>query len=745
MRAALLLSSALLLGGLTAGRAQAQSAANPAPAGPAGAAPASPNAAAGGNEITVTARRLNEARESIKPSLGASDYTLTTQAIQNLPGSDNQPIEDIILQLPGVSQDQFGQFHVRDDHNGVQYRLNGVILPESIAVFGQTLSPRLIERLDLVTGTLPAQYGLRTAGIIDITTKSGLKDESDVSLYGGSHATIEPSVQLTGSSGGTSWFASGDYKHNDLGINNVNGNAQALHDRTDQFNSFGYIDHILDENDRIALLGGYSNQHYQIPNPTGLVGRQTDANGNPVAVNGVTSFPSEALNEQQLQTFGFAALSLLHTAGDFTLQVSGFGRVATLDYRPDYTGELLFNGLAQDASKRDVAFGMQLDSVLKLGPVHTLRGGLYYEHDRSRSFTNSNVFPTTGDMCDPTGITCQQGAINGPPESLVDITTITANTYSAYLQDEWHVLRHVVVNFGARFDENDALRAERQLSPRANAVWTPTASLTLHAGYARYFSPAPFELVASSNLSQIYNTTISPAVRSAIPAYAQRENYWDVGIQQKFGGFTLGLDGYLRRETNVVDEGQFGAPIILTPFNYAKGRIEGAEFSLNYAHRGFSAYGNLALEKAQGTQIDSNQYNFSAADLSYIATHWIYLDHNQTWTGSAGAAYNWHEGALKGSRISADMIYGSGLRRALFLPAGSAYPDIPNGAAVPGYVTFNLSAGHSFGASGFDVRLDVENLFDRVYEIRDGTGVGVGAPSFGPRRGVFIGVSKRFG
>ena len=91
------------------------------------------------SEIVVTAKRLDDARESIKPSLGASTYTLTSQAIQNLPGSDNQPINDIILQMPGVSQDQFGQFHVRDEHNGVQYRLNGVILPESIAVFGQTL------------------------------------------------------------------------------------------------------------------------------------------------------------------------------------------------------------------------------------------------------------------------------------------------------------------------------------------------------------------------------------------------------------------------------------------------------------------------------------------------------------------------------------------------------------------------------------------------------------------------------
>ncbi len=45
---------------------------------------------------------------------------------------------------------------------------------------------------------------------------------------------------------------------------------------------------------------------------------------------------------------------------------------------------------------------------------------------------------------------------------------------------------------------------------------------------------------------------------------------------------------------------------------------------------------------------------------------------------------------------------------------------------------------------GVDARLDVINAFDRAYEIRDGSGVGVGAPQWGPRRGVFVGLSKDF-
>ena len=733
----LLLATALLALSACAAGYAAPALANEAGANDAGAGANGADTPPSAGEIIVTGHKLDAARESIKPSLGASTYTLSNAAIQNLPGGDNQPINDIILQLPGVSQDQFGQFHVRDEHNGVQYRLNGVILPESIAVFGQTLSPRLIDKMDLVTGTLPAQYGLRTAGIIDITTKSGLKDNATFSLYGGSHDTIEPSAQLSGSSGSTTWFVSGDYKHNALGIDNVNGNVSALHDKTDQFSTFGYIDHILGDNDRIAFTGGFSNQHYQIPNQVGL----EPSHG--YEVGGVSTFPSEQLNQTQLQATGFGALSLLHSKGAFSAQASVFARVSTLDYHPDWLGELLYNGMAQAAAKHDFAYGLQVDGVYKLSPAHTLRFGVILSRDQSKSETQTSVFPTSLDI-DNLLLGWMPGPVSGPPISFADASSISQNTYSTYLQDEWQISSHVVLNYGARFDENDGIRNERALSPRMNMVWTPGPSFmgggfTGHIGYARYFAPAPFDLVASSNLAQLYNTVATPNVRTADAAYAQRENYWDAGLQQKLlPGLTLGLDGYFRRSTHLVDEGQFGAPIILTPFNYAKGRIMGAELSLNYAHRGLSAYANISADKAQATGIDSGQYNFTATDLAYIATHYIYLDHNQTITGSGGASYHWSEGALAGSRVSADVLYGSGLRRVLAVSGGT----IPNGASLPPYATVNLSLGHSFGTSGFDVRLDIQNLTDKIYEIRDGTGVGVGAPSFGQRRGVFVGVSK---
>src|SRR5260370_24814614 len=137
------------------------------------------------DEVVVIAQHLNEARNGIQTQTGASIYTINEAAVGAQPGGDNQLLNQVIMQAPDVAQDSFGQFHVRGEHNGLQYRLNGIILPEGISVFGQALDPRLISSLTLVTGALPAEYGLRTAGIIDIKTKSGVIDPGgSVSIYG---------------------------------------------------------------------------------------------------------------------------------------------------------------------------------------------------------------------------------------------------------------------------------------------------------------------------------------------------------------------------------------------------------------------------------------------------------------------------------------------------------------------------------------------------------------------------------
>jgi outer membrane receptor for ferrienterochelin and colicins len=669
-------------------------------------------------DIIVTGQRLDAARAAVQPSLGATSYTITNDTIQALPGGDNQQFNQIILQLPGVVQDGFGQFHVRDDHNNLQYRINGTILPEGIAVFGQTLSPRLIQQFNLLTGALPAQYGLRTAGVIDVTTKSGLFDNGGTaSIYGGSRDMIEPSAEYGGHSGNTNFFVSGDYRHNDLGIENVTSSRDALHDKTDQFQAFTYVDHTIDASNRVSFVGGYSNQSFQIPNPPGL---QPDGT---YSVAGQTAFPSENLNERQLEKTAFGQVAFLHDAGPLTYQASLFGRYSTLRYRPDELGELLFNGQAQQAYKKDFTFGGQFDAAYRLNDANTLRGGVLVTRDRGTSNTDAAVFPVD----DP-------GNQTGEPINIHFASAQTEVTESVYLQDEIKLAPVLTFNVGGRFDHYCGYRCEQQFSPRASLVFQKDGT-TVHLGYARYFSPPPFELVATTSVASFQGTSAAaPSLLNTTP-FAERQHYIDLGFQQKIGkAFTFGVDGYLRYSKNLIDEGQFGAPIVLTPFNYYRGNIHGVEANASYTAHGLLAYANFAYAKAQGKNVTSSQFDFDPADLAYIQNHYIYLDHDQTYTASGGLSYRFNSGPLTGLRVGGDALYGSGLR---------ADGDVPNGAKLPPYAVVNLSVSYQIARPGIGVRFDVVNVGDHIYEIRDGTGVGVGAPQYGARRGFFVGLSKK--
>ena len=124
-------------------------------------------------DTVVVTGRLDAAREQIAPSLGAVTYSIGPNQIQAMGQGENASFQQVLLQAPGVVQEEFGEIHVRGDHGDVQYRVNGVLLPESLNGFGQEIDTHLIHSVTLITGTMPAQFGDRTAGIIDVTTKTG--------------------------------------------------------------------------------------------------------------------------------------------------------------------------------------------------------------------------------------------------------------------------------------------------------------------------------------------------------------------------------------------------------------------------------------------------------------------------------------------------------------------------------------------------------------------------------------------
>ena len=686
-------------------------------------APASATEAA----IVVTARRLNAAREALLPSLGANKYTLGIAAIQIQPGGENLSLSKTLEQTPGVSQDNFGQIHVRNEHGNLQYRLNGIIVPEPIAGFGQVLDTRVADSIALITGSLPAQYGYRTSGVVDIKTRAGRDGvRGTTSLYGGSYDTFEPSATIEAGSGGFSGFGSFSFIHNGLGIENPIGRRTAFHDTTEQYKGFGYLSQILSETTRVSAILGVYDGVFQVPNRPGQATKRV--------LNGNSDFDSTKLNDVQREKNYYGTLALQYSNGPVTMQVAPFFRLSRTSFSPDVEGELLFNGVADRSRLSSDLFGVQADGSYTASASHTLRYGLFYQRELTRSNNLAQVFPA-----DATGMQSSD-----QPLTFATAGRRVGNLYGVYVQDEWNPLPRLTINLGARYDRVEAYTREQQISPRLSIVYKASDSAAFHLGYARNFTPPPQELIASTDLNLFAGTTKASTVQMADPVKAEREHLFDAGFNlTPIPHVTLSVDGYYKIKRNLLDDGQFGTALVLAPFNYARGYNYGLEVGLAYRKGPLNVYANLAAAEQRANQIISSQFFFQPDELSYIASHYIYTDHVQKLTGSAGASYVMNDAPGK-LTLAADMIYGSGLRK------NPDDPTIlhPNGSKLPAYEQVNLGMSQAFDRGrlkGFELRFDVINLFDRVYQIRDGSGVGISAPQYGPRQAFYFGVAKRFG
>lgn len=672
----------------------------------------SPEAAAQA-AIAAQTQAFDAARTTFNPSLGASTYTLPREAITSLPQGDNTPLDKILLQTPGVAQDSAasGDLHVRNEHANVQYRVNGILLPDGVSGFGSFLDANFVGSLSLVTGALPAQYGLHTAGIVDIQTRTGgIEPGGSVGLYAGSHGTRQPSFEYGGQTGSTQYFFASRGNWNSLGIENTTSRPEAIHDYTEQGKAFGYTSTIIDAQTRIVSIAGVSIQHYQVPNTPG----QTTG----FTVNGISDFDSTRVDERQIERNVFGVLAWQKKTADTDIQVAAFTRSSNVHFGPDRLGDLLFNGIASDVNRTSVLNGVQADAALRVNSAHTLRGGIIASVERTSVTNDDLVLPASG---------------SGAAFGILDQTSKTGYIFGAYFQDEWKLTDKLTLNAGLRFDQMVSYVTANQVSPRVSLAYKPFDGTTLHAGYARYFTPPPQVEGASANIALFNGSSAASAVQQADPVLPERSHYFDTGIAQKFGSaFEIGVDGYYKLARDLLDDGQFGQAYVLQAFNYDRARNYGVEVSAKYEKDGLRLYGNVAWAEQLATRVVSNQYLFDPDELAYIANHDINTDHAQTWTGSAGGSY-----LFDGTRYSADLIVGSGLRN-----------GFANTTHLPAYYQVNLGLSHEFkdGANGkpLTLRFDVINLFDTGYELRDGSGIGVFAPQYGPRRAFYAGVSQKF-
>jgi outer membrane receptor protein involved in Fe transport len=679
-------------------------------------------------EVVVTAtrsalRKKNEefdaARDrNLLPKLGATDFTIDQRDLQTLPQGKNTPLDKVVLQIPGVSYDSAisnPDFHVRNEYSNVQYRINGIQLPDGVSALGPVLGTDFIGSMSLLDGTLPAQYGLRTAGVLDIATKSEFEPGGNVDLYGGTWATVSPSVEYGGSEGASQYFLSGRYLQSDQGLENAMPTASPIHDDTSQERFFGYGSTLLNDTDRLTYMSGAWVGRFQIPD---VAGEQ------PLGDYGPSTLSSANINENEEDRFFFALVALQTHRGELDTQFSVFTRYGSINFMPDPYYDLAFNDVAANVVRKSILNGLQFDAAYRLSDAHTLRAGLVANVEHTQVYDTGTDLPVAPD-----------GTVLPTPLTFNDYTAKTGWTAGVYAQDEWRLRPNLTLNTGIRFDQLNQFVSANQGSPRVVLVYKPVAGTSLHAGVSRYFTPPLQAQATPNNLALFQNTTQQQAIPLDDPVRPERASYVDAGLDQTLlSTLTAGADVYYKRGTDMLDDGTFGSAVVLSQFNYARGFSKGAELKLNYRYGGWRLYGNYAHEITKAKDVISNQYLIGdPTEFAYLASNYTYASDAQTNTASAGGSYR------RGTAfLTLDAIYGSGLR------AGFA-----NLQHSPDYTQINAAVGRNFypwqgGYRPLTLRLSAINLFDRVYVLRAATGVGEFAPQYGPRRGIFGEVTQQF-
>jgi hypothetical protein len=289
---------------------------------------------------------------------GNSEYTLTQHDIAGLPQGENTPINEVLLQMPGVVRDDEAQIHVEGEHEDLQWRVNGVMMPmDSFSGFGQIFNSFFVQRVSLLDGVLPVTYGYRDAGVLDMVTKDGCSNPGgNVAFYGGQRETAQPSLEYGGCEGPLSYYFTGTFLHDNLAFSSATPGPTPYHNITNQGQGFGNVTYQINPLTKLSLITGVSVNNSEYPSEPGLPPLFQLVGVNP------SNYPSTDINESLDQDYYFGILALTGVIGPgINYQVAYTSAYSTILFKADPIGDLIYQGIASTAFHSEFDNSLQTD------------------------------------------------------------------------------------------------------------------------------------------------------------------------------------------------------------------------------------------------------------------------------------------------------------------------------------------------------------------------------------------------
>jgi hypothetical protein len=534
------------------------------------------------------------------PYRAGSVNELGSESIQNrltaLPG---RGIQDLLNSQPGWLYEGNAVLHPRGSEYQTQFVVDGIPLTDNRSPsFGpEAAEADDIQSLKIYTAGIPAEYGRKMGGIVEVNTlRSQLPGfHGQLTLFGGTYDTAAISTQDQYTRGKNTFGVTASSDMTNHYLNPVVPENYSNNGTTGSFS--GNYERDLTEKDRLTFIARHELARYALPNElvqqngAWLPNSDNDTGCPPVPPGQEPSdcvyIPGGQLqNGDNFETMGSVAYQHIFSA-DTIGWLRGMARDDSTDFysnpaswpliatQHNYFNEIYFNGsVAVHRGRNEWKVGVESDNI--------------FLHENT-----SYVMPYCENLANPQ-CPITLGIFDTGATTFAFTGTRPDLEQAAYVQNLIR-LGNWTVNAGLRWDHYQLEVNQNTVSPRlAVSRYFPTLGLNLHGSYDRIFQTPSFEniILSSSPAAETLDTSV-PAVQ--LPVDPSHGSYYELGLTKVlFDKLRVDANMFRRDVNNYADDSQLLSTGISFPIAFRKAILYGAEGKIETPHwgpfSGFASY-----------------------------------------------------------------------------------------------------------------------------------------------------------
>jgi hypothetical protein len=569
-------------------------------------------------------------------------HQISMKGLEQLPSAvGSRGIESALVTFPGFAQNANGAIHPRGAHNQMTYVVDGLAISDQLTgAFANALDAGVVQRVELVTGNVPAEFGAKVSGVALITSRSGLgtgqRLTGNASLAGGGFGTIQASVQAGGERRGIGYFGSMTSMRTDRFLDQVS--LDNLHNAGSFTRGFVRVDRQFQGGTLLRLQGMGGRSGFEVANL-----RSQQASGQ---------------DQRQGLADGAAWVSVLRSLDSVSsIEATGGYRYTTAELTPS-AGDTPVTA-RQDRSLATMTGAVRYSRLVR---GSTWRAGADFQRFPVRESFDMAItsadFNVPGSPRFNAALTPHDLTRGGTPFRFSDARSGTNVSAFAQATMPW---RRVTASVGARVDRYSMLVRAHAVQPRLGVSYElPDSQGVVRLSYNYNLQTPPNEnllLSSSPEAAALAPDSVKEALGATVqPIRPERQHVLEGGYQRALGDTSvLDVVAYIKRSTDQQDNNNFFDTGIIFPTSLKAIRAEGFEVRLSMpTYRGLSGTVSATMARAVSTPPFTGGLFLGQDAVDLLSAGPFRIDHDQRASLHGTVQYTGPHGVWLGGSVRYD-------------------------------------------------------------------------------------------